>query len=119
MAQEPTEAKKQNHLQYAAERANEGLVKLPEYMQGAVRRYLFEGVPPGDFLTAVLENDLGEACARADATNRVMLHDYMIFFYNFAPSSSFGSPRLFREWVLSGGLRRMAGEQSLEFDYPA
>ena len=43
---------------------------IPEHMWGAIVRYYENGIPPGGFLEAVINNDLREACARADEINR-------------------------------------------------
>ena len=43
---------------------------IPDYMRGGLRRYLAHGIEPGSFLSAVLRNDLIDACGRADDTNR-------------------------------------------------
>ena len=59
--------------------------KLPERMHGGIRRYIEHGIPPGHFLTAIICNDLREACARADEENRGLLFEYVGFFYNHAP----------------------------------
>jgi len=39
---------------------------LPEGLRGGMNRYIEHRVPPGNFLTAVLSNDLRRACERAD-----------------------------------------------------
>jgi len=45
-------------------------------------------IPPtglGHFLTAIIQNDLAEACRRADRTNRLVLPLYAMFLYNCVP----------------------------------
>ncbi len=37
---------------------------LPQTLRGGVYRYIEYGVLPGDFLIAVITNNLKEACAR-------------------------------------------------------
>lgn len=49
--------------------------------------------PLGDFLTAVLKNDLMEACGRADDTNRKVLSLYVKFIYNNLPGDYRGRIR--------------------------
>jgi len=46
------------------------LARVPEYGREPLLAYLFEGRPPGDFLRAVLENDLHRAACRADDNNQ-------------------------------------------------
>lgn len=49
------------------------LVKVPHYMREGVREYVAVGRPPGDFLRAVLENNLHHAALRADKDNQQCL----------------------------------------------
>lgn len=87
---------------YYDDHANWALV--PDYMQGAVVRYVMHGIAPGNFLTAVLCNDLKEAFARADDDNIYAMKGWVQFMYNYMPSNSHGSPELFRDWINRGGL---------------
>ncbi|KKK42946.1 hypothetical protein LCGC14_3169250, partial [marine sediment metagenome] len=64
---------------------------LPEHMQGAAKRYVEQGIPPGGFLTAVLSNNLVDAFGRADSTNAACLKDYINWLYWDIPSSCWGS----------------------------
>ena len=75
------------------------LLALPERMRGGIQRYLDHGIPPGHFMTAVISNDLREACARADDENRTLLFEYIKFFYCHAPAGSWGSEENFKAWV--------------------
>jgi hypothetical protein len=77
---------------------------LPERMHGGVRRYIEQGIPPGDFLTAVISNDLCEACGRADEENQHLLFEYVKFFYCHAPQECWGSQEKYKAWVQHGGL---------------
>ena len=72
---------------------------IPEYMQGGIIRYYENGLSPGHFLTAVINNDLKEACARADETNKYCLHKYVMWFYNQAPMGSWGHEDATRNWI--------------------
>lgn len=49
---------------------------LPAHMVKHVISYFEQGYPPGDFFRAILENDLMEACCRADAENLQALSQY-------------------------------------------
>jgi hypothetical protein len=68
---------------------------IPEHMMTG---YIERGVPVGDFLTAVLENNLSEACGRADDDNLENLPAYVAYLYNEAPSPCHGSPEKVRAW---------------------
>ena len=68
-------------------------------MMGAIRRYIDHGIPPGSFLTAVIENNLSEAVGRADNENLENLPAFLAYFYNEAPSPCWGSPAKRQAWV--------------------
>jgi hypothetical protein len=72
---------------------------IPEHMQAALTRYVMERIEPGDFLTAVIKNDLKSAVGRADAVNLPLLPVYVRWFYNVAPGCCWGTPENFQEWV--------------------
>lgn len=72
---------------------------VPEHMHEALKRYINEGLLPGSFLTAVLENNLREAVGAADSININRLADYIRFLYNFAPSPCWGSSAKVEAWV--------------------
>ena len=74
--------------------------KIPvQYMLGGVQRYFENRIPPGDFLTAVICNDLKEAFIRADDDNTLAMHAWVSWFYNEAPAGSWGSPEAFKNWL--------------------
>ena len=75
-----------------------GKYGIPAEMHGGIVRYFENGIAPGSFLCAVIDNDLREAVARADDTNLYLLRNYMQWFYNHAPSSSWGYPGAADEW---------------------
>ena len=75
---------------------------LPEHMRDGVRAYIEKRVPPGGFLTAVLSNDLMEACVRADHINIERLPDFCRFLYNEAPHNCHGSPAKVKAWLREG-----------------
>ena len=72
---------------------------IPEYMIGGLERWINHHIKPGDFLCAVLANDLTEACGRADDTNQHILFAYVEFLHNYAPSQCWGSPEKVRQWA--------------------
>jgi len=63
---------------------------IPNYMHESIIGYYEEGWTPGDFLSAVINNDLKEAVGRADGTNINCLKNYVMWFYNNAPSGTWG-----------------------------
>ena len=76
---------------------------LPEHTRGEVKRYIEHGVPPGDFLQAVLRNNLMEAFMRADDTNIARMFDIVSFFYNEAPIDCWGSKENIKKWIKEKG----------------
>lgn len=72
---------------------------IPPYMRGGLNRYLLFGVPPGDFLEAVLCNDLVGAFAHADNYNSRHVRDYVQFLYDYAPRGSWGSKEKYHAWI--------------------
>lgn len=60
-------------------------------LYGALERYLNNGIMPGSFLTAVLENNLCEAFGRADICNEHNMKNIVGYVYNHLPSNAWGS----------------------------
>lgn len=79
---------------------------LPEHIQKGVRLYIEQGIPTGDFLRAVIENNLRESFARADHINGPRLQEIVQWFHWEAPSLCWGSPQRRLDWM-----RRFAREQ--------
>jgi hypothetical protein len=65
-------------------------LRIPARMQGAIIRYVEDGIPPGNFLGAVIDNDLKEAFARADDENASLIGNYIKWLYNYAPAKCWG-----------------------------
>lgn len=72
---------------------------IPVHCRDGLARYLTYGTIPGNFLCAVLTNDLGRACAAADLENQQALFTYVSFLYNQTPSTCWGSEQKFNKWV--------------------
>lgn len=73
--------------------------RLPDHIRGGMQRYVEHGIEPGGFLTAVLENDLLGAFARADATCLIRMTDIVKFVNNELPGVSYGSPEAVNNWI--------------------
>ena len=72
---------------------------IPERMVAALERYVHDGIEPGDFLAAVICNDLHEACNRADDENIWNLPAYAAWFRNEAPASCWGCREAMDRWI--------------------
>lgn len=72
---------------------------IPDHMMDGLIYYVLDHRPVGQFLTAVLSNDLMGAAAHADPFNLSALHRYARFLYNHAPSGCYGSREKVEEWL--------------------
>jgi len=72
---------------------------LPPHIRGGAKMYIEEYIPPGDFLQAVICNNLKESFIRADETNTRMMWNIVNFFYNEAPMNCWGSEKKMRSWL--------------------
>jgi hypothetical protein len=72
---------------------------IPATLMGSLRRYIEHRIPPGDFLLAVLRNDLREACARADEDSQRAIFHVVGWLYNEAPYGCWGSTERVEEWL--------------------
>lgn len=77
---------------------------IPDRMGGGIERYVKHGIKPGDFLTAVIENDLHMTLSRADDENLKNLSAYVGYFYNEVPQSAWGSKAKMNAWMKHKGL---------------
>lgn len=73
--------------------------EIPAHMRAAIKRYIVNRIQPGDFLTAVITNNLRDAVNRADAENLPLLQLYVQWFYNIAPGSCHGSREHMQKWL--------------------
>lgn len=72
---------------------------IPRHMMEAMIRYRDHHIPVGDFLQAVIRNDLSEATGRADETNLWIIPIYVNWFYNEVPSPAWGSKEAYQFWL--------------------
>jgi len=72
---------------------------IPKRMMGGITRYIENGIPPGDFLTAIICNDLAQAVSRADDENIANIPAYVGYFHNEAPSGCWGSYEKMGIWM--------------------
>ena len=72
---------------------------IPSYMMPGLQRYIEEHIAPGDFLKAVICNDLKKAVELADDENLANLAAYVGFLYNETPGPCWGSPEKYKKWL--------------------
>jgi hypothetical protein len=73
-------------------------LEIPDYMEPGIMRYIEKGSIPGDFLQAIIRNDLKGAIDYADDKNIGCLAAYIGYFYNNVPSLCWGSRENMLEW---------------------
>jgi hypothetical protein len=91
---------------------------IPKRMLEVLQRYINHGHRPGDFLTAVICNDLQTAISRADDHNVKNLRAYIGYLVNEAPGDCWGSYENMKAWIEKRGknaepakIRRHSGRQ--------
>jgi len=87
---------------------------LPQHISEGLLRYVEFGVIPGDFLCAVLEGNLFEACARADHVNRHALPTICTFISSYSPVGCWGSREKLLAWSDRNGLQGKTAEDTAD-----
>ena len=72
---------------------------IPPLTRLGINNYVLERIPPGDFLEAVLCNDLKGAMATADSENLLALPAIVAYIHNRTPAECHGSPVRYRKWL--------------------
>lgn len=72
---------------------------MKELIKSSLNRYAKERVLTGDFLRAVLENNLCEAICRADSDNRKDILEIVQYVYNELPGNCWGSKEIVEKWL--------------------
>lgn len=72
---------------------------IPARMMPGIQRYIHEKIKPGQFLTAVICDELSSAIGQADAENLANLPAYVAYFYNETPAPCWGSKKKMKEWL--------------------
>jgi len=75
---------------------------IPQRTIDALDRYVNQRIRTGDFLYAVLSNNLMDAMGRADEENRAALFDICAYVYNEIPAISYGSEERIEAWLQNG-----------------
>ena len=73
----------------------------PARVQSSLEGYV-RGLPPGDFVRAVLSNDLNEAIARADDVNIHALLHIVAYVREHLPAVAWGSSEKVNRWLSKG-----------------
>lgn len=73
-------------------------LNIPKYMHGGLIRWVMDGIKPGNFLCAVISNDLRRAIEKADDANIGLLANYVRWFYHYTPWDCWGSSEELKNW---------------------
>lgn len=90
--------------------AAEYIGMVPKHLRSACIAWVHEGRVPGDFLQAVIRNDLVDAVSRADRESLAGIVGLMQWFYNHAPGQCWGSRERLDTWAQAAAERRGSAE---------
>jgi len=76
---------------------------IPDYMVQGYFNYVEARIAPGDFLLAILRNDLVGAVFGADQQNLASLRAHMLFCTWCIPGDCWGSRELVEKWLAKEG----------------
>ncbi len=82
----------------------------------ALQRYRILGIKPGDFLTAVLNNDLIGAVGYADEENLAALPEIVRWVYNELPAGAWRTKANIDRWIEIGGINGHQDRQLQEIE---
>lgn len=85
---------------------------LPEHIRGGMKRYIEQGIIPGDFLQAIIQDKLVDSFERADETNITNMFNIAKFAYNEMPMGSRGSEETMFWWHEIGGLNGLLAKKA-------
>lgn len=94
-----------NLLFQARLRGREGRYPLVTHLMPSLDdAYVVDRRPTGGFLQAILENDLREACGRADNQNQRLIWEIVEYCWNELPPTCWGSPEKVAAWLAARGV---------------
>jgi hypothetical protein len=89
-----------------------GLHLVPEHMRDGLILWIENGIMTGNFMTALMENDLMEAMGRADEVNQNSIKNWCVFLYTYSPRGCHGSPSRVAVWREHKGLSGIDGPRN-------
>ena len=75
---------------------------IRDQMMDSIRNYIDRKIPAGSFLSAVICNDLVSAVSNADDENIKNIPAFASYFYQYAPTSCWGSLEKMKIWLATG-----------------
>lgn len=88
--------------------------KIPPATRETIDAWIESGRPTGDFVKALLSNDLRGAFARADESNIEAMFHTVAYLWNNAPGSCWGSPDALELWERKHKQQREAANAAIE-----
>jgi hypothetical protein len=82
-----------------------GEIGMKTETKESIDQYIKNGYIPGDFLLAVLANNLVQALHRADEDNSRDLREIIRYIGERAPAACWGSQQAVCRWMKLGGMR--------------
>ncbi len=82
-----------------------GRIHVPDHVWGGIVGHVLDGIPTGNFLTGLFENNLLNAACGADEICLARIDDLARFMHNNAPEACWGSAERVRIWRNAGGIR--------------
>jgi len=72
---------------------------IPELTLDQINNFVENGIPPGDFVNALLCNDLKKSFMYADDMNQVAMFKIVKYLYNKIPMGCWGSQEKVNAWI--------------------
>lgn len=79
---------------------------VPAHLIPGLVRYIVYGIPTGDFLRAVLSDNLMDAMGRADEETAERMKQICSFLYHHSPAACRGSDEAVTQWIVRNGATR-------------
>ncbi|MCK9435013.1 MAG: hypothetical protein M0R32_09400 [Candidatus Cloacimonetes bacterium] len=73
--------------------------KIPPHMLEDLNRYATDHVLSGNFLYALLSNDLSKSFSYADSETMNAMYDYVQYVFNYLPLQCWGSKEKVDDWL--------------------
>lgn len=74
-------------------------IELPDHLKESLDAFCQTGRACGSFLHACIDNNLREACSRADETSLTALPAIVAYLYNECPMGCWGYPGAHDSWI--------------------
>jgi hypothetical protein len=87
-------------------------IELPEELREKIDAYVKYGRHAGDFLQAVINNDLKGAVARADEDNLKVIPAIVGYLYNECPTRCWGGPGAYAIWMNDHAIARQLAKEA-------